>query len=141
MEIKRITCTGNYRKSEFFNVINSISNYFSKTNPRIDLILSDDFKNQVDASNLKGQIKIDTFSNSIENSDIVLSIGGDGTILSTIRRMSNKTIPVLGIHIGNLGFLAQSTQSTLLKALDCLMNKEYKIEERLSSTIRTIIWK
>ena len=37
--------------------------------------------------------------------DFVISIGGDGSILSAVRRMHNNQIPIIGIHIGNLGFL------------------------------------
>lgn len=37
--------------------------------------------------------------------DFVISIGGDGSILSAVRRMRNNQIPIIGIHIGNLGFL------------------------------------
>ena len=126
-----ITCTGNYRKNQFFNVVNSISNYFAKHNLDIDIMLSDDFVKELDAPDLNKAIKVDNFINCIKNSDLVLSIGGDGTILSTIRRIGNNSIPVLGIHIGNLGFLAQATKENIDKALECLVNKNYKLEERL----------
>ena len=123
-----IACTGNYRKSQFFNVVNSISSYFINNNLDIDIMLSNDFTKELDAPDLNKTIKVDSFLNCINGSDLVLSIGGDGTILSTIRRIGNNSIPVLGIHIGNLGFLAQATKENIDKALDCLVNKNYKIE-------------
>ncbi len=126
-----IACTGNYRKSQFFNVVNSISSYFINNNLDIDIMLSNDFTKELDAPDLNKTIKVDSFLNCINSSDLVLSIGGDGTILSTIRRIGNNSIPVLGIHIGNLGFLAQATKENIDKALDCLVNKNYKIEARL----------
>ena len=99
-----IACTGNYRKSQFFNVVNSISNYFTNHNLDVDIMLSDDFEKELDAPDLNKTIKVDNFLNCIKSSDLVLSIGGDGTILSTIRRIGNNPVPVLGVHIGNLGF-------------------------------------
>ena len=44
-----IACTGNYRKSQFFNVVNSISNYFTNHNLDVDIMLSDDFEKELDA--------------------------------------------------------------------------------------------
>ena len=126
-----ISCTGNYRKNKFFNVVNSIADYFEQYDSHIKIMLSDDFKNESDNPDLNKIINVDSFSNCINNSDLVLSIGGDGTILSTIRRIGNNSIPVLGIHIGNLGFLAQATKENIDKALECLINKNYKLEERL----------
>ena len=131
MKIKRIICTGNYRKENFFKIINSIANYFFDNQLKIDIILSDDFKSEINNPNINKKIEIKPFSKSVEISDIILSIGGDGTMLSTIRRIGKKTVPVLGIHIGNLGFLTQSTEETLSQALKCLVEEDYNVEERL----------
>ena len=38
--------------------------------------------------------------------DIIIALGGDGTILRTSRNLSNSNIPILGVNIGNLGFLS-----------------------------------
>ena len=131
MKIEAITCIGNYRKKYFFKTVNSIADYLLNHAPKIDILLSDDFKNEIDLPKINKKIKITPFSKCVEVSDIMLSIGGDGTILSTIRRIGKKIVPVLGIHIGNLGFLAQTTESTLYKALECLLEENYKIEKRL----------
>jgi len=138
MKIKRIICTGNYRKENFFKIINSIASYFFDNQLKIDIILSDDFKSEINNPNINKKIEIKPFSESVEISDIILSIGGDGTMLSTIRRIGKKTVPVLGVHIGNLGFLTQSTEETLSQALKCLVEEDYNIEERLLLEIEII---
>ena len=62
---------------------------------------------------------------------MIFSIGGDGTILSTVRKLNRNQIPVLGIHIGNLGFLAQCTEDSLLDALNCIKSNDYENEKRI----------
>jgi len=46
------------------------------------------------------------FNNMCASSDFLITLGGDGTLISTVRRSFKFGIPVLGIHAGRLGFLA-----------------------------------
>jgi NAD+ kinase len=50
--------------------------------------------------------------------DFVLTIGGDGTILSAARAISTTKVPILGIHLGDLGFMAKVTLSDIFNRLD-----------------------
>lgn len=61
---------------------------------------------------------------------VVISYGGDGTLLSSVRALSGKEIPVLGINSGRLGFLAIASQEEAERALDALVAGEYTIEKR-----------
>ena len=134
MKLKKITCTGNYRKEKFLKIINLIAGYFDKNgffSKEFELMLTDGFQDDIKIKDLNKNIKIDTFDNCIKNSDLIVSIGGDGTILSTVRKLSDNSIPIIGIHIGNLGFLAQSTEDTLIDALDCLRDGNYKISDKI----------
>ena len=60
----------------------------------------------------------------------VIAIGGDGTILSTSRRMCGSEKPIFGIHIGGLGFLAQIMSNNITNSIEMLSNNSYTIEER-----------
>lgn len=64
------------------------------------------------------------------NTDIAISMGGDGTFLETARRVGNKEIPILGINTGRLGFLADISQQEIEAALQDIYTGEYHIEER-----------
>lgn len=64
------------------------------------------------------------------NTDVAISMGGDGTFLETARRVGNKEIPILGINTGRLGFLADISQQEMEAALNDFFNGNYKIEER-----------
>ncbi|MBN2038839.1 MAG: NAD(+)/NADH kinase [Spirochaetes bacterium] len=61
--------------------------------------------------------------------DLVISLGGDGTLLHTVRLVPDG-VPVFSINKGRLGFLTEFMPDEALNYLDKIINKEYKIEER-----------
>lgn len=63
--------------------------------------------------------------------DILISIGGDGTLLSVVRRSFSYDIPVLGIHMGTLGFLTDIVFDELPEFLDDMMLGNYRIDNRM----------
>lgn len=63
--------------------------------------------------------------------DLVLTIGGDGTLLNACRKVAARNIPVCGINIGRLGFLADIELAELESKLEKILHKAYHIEERL----------
>lgn len=66
----------------------------------------------------------------LENDTIVISYGGDGTLLSAVRSLGGKEVPILAINSGRLGFLATVPQEEALEALDKLLSGDYMIEKR-----------
>lgn len=58
-------------------------------------------------------------------------LGGDGTIIHAAHDLMECDIPILGINMGTLGFLAETELTSLEKALSCLMDDDYIIEERM----------
>ena len=62
--------------------------------------------------------------------DFLLSLGGDGNMLSAVTLVRDSGIPILGINLGRLGFLASINKEHIDKAIDCLVEKNYSIEER-----------
>jgi NAD+ kinase len=69
--------------------------------------------------------------------DILVTLGGDGTLISVVRRSFEFDIPVLGIHAGNLGFLADLSLDELDEFASKLITQDYRIEQRavLQATI------
>ena len=63
--------------------------------------------------------------------DMALSIGGDGTLLGVCRRFTDQNVPVCGINIGTLGFLADIETEELEGHLAKIISGEYNIEHRL----------
>ena len=66
-----------------------------------------------------------------DNTQCIIVLGGDGTLLQAARDVVHKEIPLLGINLGNLGFLAEVDLSSLYSALDQLMADDYEVEERM----------
>lgn len=63
--------------------------------------------------------------------DVLVSMGGDGTLLSSARAVGASSIPLLGINLGSLGFLTQLTLHQLVPALDAIVKGDYQIEKRM----------
>lgn len=63
--------------------------------------------------------------------DMVLVLGGDGTMLSAARLVEKRSVPILGINVGGLGFLTEVGSEHLYKTLERVFAKDYAIEERL----------
>jgi len=89
-----------------------------------------DFYSDTHSAELLNCRGIDWSNSSAKNLNCVLVIGGDGTILSVARQVAHLSIPVLGINMGRLGFLAEVNPLYYVDALKNLINGNYTIEER-----------
>jgi len=76
---------------------------------------------------------VETFSKHADllgRTDVLLSLGGDGTMLDTLALIRDSGLPVVGINFGRLGFLASINKEEIKKAIHALKNKEYAIDQR-----------
>lgn len=62
--------------------------------------------------------------------DFLISIGGDGTMLNTLRIVKNSNVPILGINTGRLGFLSSINVEQLEETIQCLEKKEFYLDKR-----------
>lgn len=67
---------------------------------------------------------------AIQNSDIVIALGGDGTILHTAQMVKYSSKPVLGINTGRLGFMANIQPSQIEEAFDHIIKNNFTIDKR-----------
>lgn len=66
----------------------------------------------------------------VEETDLVISLGGDGTLLTAARALVDKNTPLLGINLGRLGFLADVSYGDFESYLDAVVEGRYSVEER-----------
>ncbi len=66
----------------------------------------------------------------VKDFDLLLAIGGDGTLLDTVQFVRDSQVPVAGINMGRLGFLADIHKEQIAALVKAIDEKNYKIEER-----------
>lgn len=66
-----------------------------------------------------------------DNMECAIVLGGDGTIIQAAHDLTGKGIPILGINLGTLGFLAEIERNNLYEALDSLFNDNCSVESRM----------
>lgn len=103
----------------------------------VDLKLTKSMMEYLETKGADCVVVSDVYKNGIqkellpENIECAIALGGDGTILQMSRGLRGSDIPMLGVNLGNLGFLAEIEIYDVKKMLDCLLNNEYRIEERM----------
>jgi NAD+ kinase len=65
-------------------------------------------------------------------SDIVVALGGDGTLLRAARAVGDRMTPILGVNIGSLGFLTEVTASEVYGAFEEIVSGDYRYEDRMN---------
>ena len=86
----------------------------------------DKFRDKITSKNL---ILIDD-DEVVKTAQFIVTFGGDGTILSAVKKYIDCNIPIMGINVGRLGFLSEFPTSRLYNALDDLLAGRYKIMNR-----------
>lgn len=78
-----------------------------------------------DYNDLKGQV------------DVLLSLGGDGSILDTVSLIRDSQIPIIGINLGRLGFLASINKDDIQSAINSLVNREFTLDSRVLLSVES----
>ena len=96
----------------------------SLANEEVNLYIdeSSNYQNQ-----LVGSIDHKTFTDTV---DLIIVFGGDGTLLNSARQYLEYEIPILGVNMGNVGFLTDIKTDNFEESLKEILNGSYKIEER-----------
>jgi len=67
----------------------------------------------------------------VSSADLMVVLGGDGTLLKTVRMLKGRNVPVIGIKLGGMGFLTEMTKENMVSVLDQVLRGSYTTEERL----------
>lgn len=122
--MKKIALFLNLEKSNSSELADEVISYLEKKRVGVFIYSGID-----DDANLC-KLKLDK-EDVLEEVDCILVLGGDGTILKAARTLADKDIPILGINLGYLGFLAELEPKNLKVGLDKLIEKEYRTVKRM----------
>ena len=118
------------------NVLDVVSSFITKLRKeKISYLLTNSILEKT--GKLKLKIDKDSISEDDEiykSSDLIISIGGDGTMLATAYKAHIYDKPVLGLNLGKLGFLVETDVAQMDSVIDILKKKKYTIEERMVLT-------
>ena len=136
-----IAIFGNTMKSDTLREVRHILEFFANqrnlfpTGQEIHVLLSQELRQELDLRDYPGFPENWDSDKQPENVygepiDFALSVGGDGTFLTSAATIGNKNIPILGVNCGHLGFLAEVQTQELNYILHKLLEGEYTIEQR-----------
>ncbi|MGE5677149.1 MAG: NAD(+)/NADH kinase [Pseudomonadota bacterium] len=114
----------NVSKDKDLNITKGIINWF--TNKDIELLMESHIAEKLGYKAAGG-----TREAIYSGSDVVIVLGGDGTILNIARQSSKYQVPLFGINLGHLGFLAEAEISDMYLSLEKIITGDYFIERRM----------
>ena len=131
---KRFGIWGNTEKSAFWELLPDIISWTEEKNLEVHLTtrIRD---NMEDPQTFSYQV-IESAEDFFKL-DFLLTLGGDGTMLSLARAVGDRNVPILGIHLGELGFLAAVNVDQMFEKLDQVVAGDYLVQPRivLKSTV------
>ncbi|GAB2545007.1 NAD kinase [Spirosoma aerophilum] len=103
-----------------------------------DLIISQGYREYLDNTGIMHYSQATyTVEEGVSDADFIFSLGGDGTLLDAVTHVGIHQIPIIGINIGRLGFLATVAPASVRLMIDAIFNSQYTIDERTLVSVRS----
>ena len=125
--MKKVILTPNPYRDRNFQTVREAANVLRNSGIDVKLCLPFEVDRTYD---LPRDLRFSRLDREIQDADAVICFGGDGTILHMAKTATRHNIPVLGVNIGTMGFMAE-LESTELQQLSRLANDDYAIDERM----------
>ena len=101
------------------------------------ILIEEEYYDFLSCSELINIADAETFTGSQFEADFAISMGGDGTLLKTASQVREKQIPILGVNMGRLGFLADVSAGDIEQTVDALLKGDYSVESRAVIRVET----
>ncbi|HAT75687.1 MAG TPA: hypothetical protein DCS19_02310 [Flavobacterium sp.] len=126
----KIAIYGQYYQNSTEPIIKDIFTFLTKNN--VEIIIEVNFLEILIEKNLilKDYPTFESHTELDSSFDILISIGGDGTILRAATLVRDSGVPILGINAGRLGFLATVQKDNIAAFLQFIIDKKYSISKR-----------
>ena len=124
MGIKRVGITSKPKKAEVREVVPPLIHWFRDRQVEV-------FVDKETAATLDGREKSLTRNEMPGQVDLIVVLGGDGTLLATARALNRKPVPLLAVNLGGLGFLTVITREELFATLELVLAGNLRSERRV----------
>jgi len=126
----KVAIYGQYYQNSTEPIINDIFVFFNKNN--VEMVIESHFLLMLNEKKIvENKYKTFTSHTELDSSfDMLISIGGDGTILRAATLVRDSGIPILGINAGRLGFLATVQKENIAEFMQFVIDKKYTISKR-----------
>lgn len=126
----KVGIVGKIKDSEVVNLTRTLVEKFSSLNVEVYL--------ESKLADLACYNNCTELENIHKYADVVIVLGGDGTFLGVSRILSGTDIPIVGINMGNLGFLTEVTREEALELVDIIAKGAYEVETREMISVKVI---
>jgi NAD+ kinase len=124
--MKKIAIYGQYVHEDALETVQSIIVAFVKES--CEILIESEFYEMLEGIELPDSVSV--FDTLDADFDMLISIGGDGTILRAVAYIGQLDIPILGINTGRLGFLATVQQDEIDKVVQHVIQRKYSLSRR-----------
>lgn len=133
----KVAIFGQYYQNDTKPIIKDIFVFFNRNN--VELVIEEKFLEILYTEKIieKKYATFSTHEDLNSSFDILISIGGDGTILRAATFVRDSGIPILGVNAGRLGFLAKVQKENIGTFLQIVIEKKYTISERTLLSLET----
>lgn len=127
----RIGVIGNSSKDTIAEAVGALLNLGGKYD--LEFVLHSDLENSLKKklTDASGKRQFLPSEKLVSKSDLIVAFGGDGTILSAARMVGRSQVPILGVNLGKLGFMAEVSLDEMESFVRDIVNGKHAIEERM----------
>ena len=127
-KINSLGIWGNTDKPKFWQLLDPLIKWANQN--KIETFITTRIKDKTKEV-LPENIRIIEKADDFLKTDFLIAMGGDGTILSAARAVGSRGTPIFGVHLGELGFMADVIVENMFERLDQIANGSFSIQERM----------
>ena len=127
-KINSLGIWGNTDKPKFWQLLDPLIKWANQN--KIETFITTRIKDKTKEV-LPDNIRIIEKADDFLKTDFLIAMGGDGTILSAARAVGSRGTPIFGVHLGELGFMADVIAENMFERLDQIANGSFSIQERM----------
>ncbi len=123
----KIAIVPNIKKDEKLKITKELAGFLDG---RAKLYMNKEYENSGISASFQDNI--------YDDADLIIVLGGDGTILRAASHAIKRDIPIMGVNLGRIGFMTEIEADKLESAINRLLEGDYSIEERMMMSVETI---